>query len=345
MVDDAPREAGDSTASGPTTSTTSSGACSPVTGTATTWTIEGTAEELAATLRRGWLYTGQHSAHRRRRARHRSRPRCRCARAVVCVQNHDQIGNRALGDRLHPPRIPPRGGRPSVLLTAPMTPLLFMGQEWAASAPFQFFTDFEPELGRRSSKAGAASSAPSPSSRRGRAARAIPAPQSPDTFAASRLRWDEQHGCHACRECLRFYRALLRLRRCESGARSQRCVRVRRVRPQTTDAVVLRRARALTSCSSAVRLRGSRAVDVGASRGTMQVRAALQLVLDTERPAPAGGRHGAASPNRRARPAVVRFSAPGGAVISGLRHRRVMDSAAFRPGEHLPAADPRRVHA
>ena len=63
----------------------------------------------------------------------RIRRASRCDRFVVCLQNHDQIGNRALGDRLHA-AISPEAWRAAsvVLLTAPMTPLLFMGQEWAA---------------------------------------------------------------------------------------------------------------------------------------------------------------------------------------------------------------------
>ena len=69
---------------------------------------------------------------------------------VICLQNHDQIGNRALR-RPSSPCDRRRAWRAAItlLLTAPMTPLLFMGQEWAASTPFLFFTDFEPELGSR----------------------------------------------------------------------------------------------------------------------------------------------------------------------------------------------------
>ncbi|HEX6463191.1 MAG TPA: malto-oligosyltrehalose trehalohydrolase, partial [Vicinamibacterales bacterium] len=101
---------------------------------------QGTAEELADTLRHGWLYRGQMSRYTRA-PRGTSASAVEMRKAVVCVQNHDQIGNRALGDRLHH-AIDPASWRAAivVLLTAPMTPLLFMGQEWAASSPFQFFT-------------------------------------------------------------------------------------------------------------------------------------------------------------------------------------------------------------
>ena len=66
---------------------------------------------------------------------------------VVCLQNHDQIGNRPTGDRLHH-TIDAASWRAAstLLLTAPMTPLLFMGQEWGAETPFLFFTDHHGEL-------------------------------------------------------------------------------------------------------------------------------------------------------------------------------------------------------
>jgi maltooligosyltrehalose trehalohydrolase len=59
-------------------------------------------------------------------------------RFVVCAQNHDQVGNRPLGDRL-PPKVLPLAT--ACLLFAPQTPLIFMGQEYGETAPFQFFTD------------------------------------------------------------------------------------------------------------------------------------------------------------------------------------------------------------
>ena len=68
---------------------------------------------------------------------------------VICLQNHDQVGNRALGERLHH-QIDPAAYRAAtaLLLCAPETPLLFMGQEWAASTPFLYFTDHPEALGR-----------------------------------------------------------------------------------------------------------------------------------------------------------------------------------------------------
>ena len=108
----------------------------------------GTTEDLAETLRAGWFFRGQHSTYQ-------GGPRgtdpsgVPLARFVVCLQNHDQIGNRAFGERLHH-QADPAAYRAAlaVLLTAPETPLLFMGQEWTASTPFLYFTDHNEALGR-----------------------------------------------------------------------------------------------------------------------------------------------------------------------------------------------------
>ncbi|HEU0014046.1 MAG TPA: malto-oligosyltrehalose trehalohydrolase, partial [Longimicrobium sp.] len=108
----------------------------------------GTAEDVAKTLRRGWFYEGQVS-------RNHGAPRGTPAdglppRAFVhCIQNHDQVGNRALGDRLtESVPLPVYRAASALLLLSPYTPLLWMGQEWAATSPFQYFTDHPPELGK-----------------------------------------------------------------------------------------------------------------------------------------------------------------------------------------------------
>ncbi len=134
-------------------------------------------------------------------------------RFVFCIQNHDQIGNRALGERLHH-QIEPAVYRAAtaLLLLTPATPLLFMGQEWAASTPFLYFTDHHPELGklvtrgrREEFKGFAAFSSPDARER-------IPDPQSEQTFARSRLCWEELARPPHC-QVLVLYRALLELRR------------------------------------------------------------------------------------------------------------------------------------
>jgi 1,4-alpha-glucan branching enzyme len=136
--------------------------------------------------------------------------------AFVCfLQNHDQIGNRAFGDRLvelaEPAAI---RAATAVLLLAPWIPLLFMGEEWATTRAFPFFCDFGPELaarvrdGRRREFARFAEF-------RDPAARArIPDPGAPETFAAAVLQWDElESGAH--REHLACCRQLLEVRRRE----------------------------------------------------------------------------------------------------------------------------------
>ncbi len=171
----------------------------------------GTASDLAATARRGWFYTGQPS-------RHAGRPRgtdpsaLALERFVYCIQNHDQVGNRALGERLNRHvSLPAYLAASMLLLVLPETPLLFMGQEWAASTPFLYFTDHGPELGRlvtegRRREFGSFAAFADPAARH-----AIPDPQAGSTFEASRLRWEET-GREPHAGVLRFYRAMFGLR-------------------------------------------------------------------------------------------------------------------------------------
>jgi maltooligosyltrehalose trehalohydrolase len=172
--------------------------------------FRGTAGELATIFRHGWLFTGQTS-------RHMGEPRGTQAahvplrKSVICIQNHDQIGNRALGDRLnHAVDEASWRAATTLLLTAPMTPLLFMGQEWAASSPFAFFTDFEPRLGEDVVAGRRREFAAFPEFA-GAAAQRIPSPQAESTFESSKLRWDERaSGQHA--RSLALHRRLLDMR-------------------------------------------------------------------------------------------------------------------------------------
>ena len=177
----------------------------------------GTVADIATTLAQGWFFTGQPSAYLggpRGTDPTGIPPR----RFVICLQNHDQIGNRALGERLHH-QIAPAAYRAAsmLLLLTPQTPLLFMGQEWAASSPFLYFTDHEPELGRlvtegrRREFGGFAAFADAG------ARLSIPDPQAPGTFDASRLDWQERDAPgHAA--VLRLYADILRLRRTLASA-------------------------------------------------------------------------------------------------------------------------------
>jgi len=164
--------------------------------------FDGSVPSIAETAKRGWL-RGSNPAG------------IEYSRFVCCIQNHDQIGNRAMGDRLHH-EIDPATYRAAsaLLLLLPQTPLLFMGQEWAASTPFRYFTDHNAELGalvtegrRREFASFAAFSQLE-----------IPDPQALETFLASRLDWGELTAePHA--SVLRLYQSLLKLRRTAAALR------------------------------------------------------------------------------------------------------------------------------
>ncbi len=133
---------------------------------------------------------------------------------VVCIQNHDQVGNRPFGERLHHVINDDRYKVASALLLfIPETPLLFMGQEFAASTPFSFFTDMPEELGklvtegrrREFSEFGAFGDADLRDS--------IPDPQAISTFERSKLRLDERE-THA--DIYALYRDLLHLRQSDA---------------------------------------------------------------------------------------------------------------------------------
>ena len=109
-------------------------------------------------------------------------------RLVVCSQNHDQIGNRARGDRLTEALDDDQLVCAALLtLCSPFTPMLFQGEEWAASTPFQFFTSHpEPELGRAVAEGRIAEF-----ERMGWDAADVPDPQDPATYDRSNLDWSE----------------------------------------------------------------------------------------------------------------------------------------------------------
>lgn len=174
--------------------------------------FSGRMADIAATVQRGWFFTGQ-MAPSRGKPRGSDPSGIPLQRFVVCLQNHDQVGNRAFGERLHAAADPAAWRAAlTLLLLAPETPLLFQGQEWGASTPFLYFTDHEPGLGRlitegRRREFGRFSAFSDPGVRE-----LIPDPQAEATFAASRLRWEERdREPHAA--MLRLHRALLVLRR------------------------------------------------------------------------------------------------------------------------------------
>ena len=132
---------------------------------------------------------------------------------VICLQNHDQVGNRAFGERLHHQvDLAAYRAATTLLLCAPETPLLFMGQEWAASTPFLYFTDHPEALGRLVTEGRRREFSGFQQFREPALRDRIPDPQAAGTFEASRLRWAER-GREPHASVLRLYEALLTLRR------------------------------------------------------------------------------------------------------------------------------------
>ncbi|HKI42808.1 MAG: malto-oligosyltrehalose trehalohydrolase [Mycobacterium sp.] len=170
----------------------------------------GSVATLAKTLRHGYFHAATYSSFRQRR---HGRPLDTAAipatRLVGYTCTHDQVGNRALGDR---PSQNLTGGQLAVkaalALGSPYTAMLFMGEEYAASTPFQFFSSHpEPELAKATAEGRKAEFA-----EHGWDADEIPDPQDPQTFLRSKLNWNEiDSGDHA--RLHRLYRDLIALRR------------------------------------------------------------------------------------------------------------------------------------
>ncbi len=179
---------------------------------------------LAQTMTRVFFHDGRWSAFRgRTHGRQVDIFRVPAHRFLCYLQNHDQIGNRATGDRIvaavHPDLLRVGAG---LVLTAPYTPMLFMGEEWGADTPWQYFTDHvDPWLadtvarGRREEFA-----------RHGWAATDVPDPQDPATFTRSKLDWS-QPGREPNRDILAWYRELIALRRVRPELTDPRLDRVR----------------------------------------------------------------------------------------------------------------------
>lgn len=216
----------------------------------------GTIADLVATINQGWYYTGQHSIHRAE-ARGTDPTGLSPRSFVICLQNHDQIGNRAFGDRLtEQVDLAAFRAASALLLTGPQVPLLFMGQEWAATTPFLYFTDHEADLGKivtagRRQEFRHFLAFVDPESRE-----RIPDPQALSTFEASRLDWAEaEREPHA--SVWRLYQALLALRRKEPALRSARRDDYEAV-ALDADALLLRRAApGAATLLVVVRLRGA----------------------------------------------------------------------------------------
>lgn len=168
----------------------------------------GSLAQIARALECVYVFGRDYSVHRHR---HHGRPVGGLARTCFLgyLQNHDQVGNRAVGDRsaalLSPGRLRVAA---ALVLTAPFVPMLFQGEEWGASTPWQYFTDHaDPELG----------AAVSDGRRKefayfGWAPEDVPDPQDPSARDRSVLRWDEATA-EPHRSVLEWHRLLLALRR------------------------------------------------------------------------------------------------------------------------------------
>lgn len=167
----------------------------------------GELEHLAKAYRESYVYSGQYSCYRARRHGNSAvgRPG---SQFVVCIQNHDQIGNRMLGERLS--QLTSFEGlklAAAALLLAPMLPLLFMGEEYGEVAPFLYFVSHgDPDLveavrqgRRREFSAFAWQGEP-------------PDPQAEETFLRSKLNWDLKKAGHH-QVLWKWYQALIQLRK------------------------------------------------------------------------------------------------------------------------------------
>lgn len=180
--------------------------------------FNGSAAELADELWHGWHYRGQLSKHLGA-PRGSSSDHLPPEKFAFCISNHDQVGNRAFGERLHQIASPEAYRAASaLLLLAPATPMMFMGQEWGASTPFQYFTNHNDELGRLVTEGRRKEFARFPEFRDPESARRIPDPQSHDTFMRSKLDLTETaRSPH--QELLALHRECLQLRAQESALR------------------------------------------------------------------------------------------------------------------------------
>eukprot|EP01113_Clastostelium_recurvatum_P012486 TRINITY_DN1649_c0_g1_i3.p1 TRINITY_DN1649_c0_g1~~TRINITY_DN1649_c0_g1_i3.p1 ORF type:complete len:716 (+),score=111.68 TRINITY_DN1649_c0_g1_i3:61-2148(+) len=203
--------------------------------------FSGTADDIATTIKQGWWYVGQQldmvnvaddaepaqadeqkvsdtdkdtkTEKKEEKKTRGSDPKGIPHGAfVVCIQNHDQVGNRPDGDRLHHV-VPPTQylAASALMLLAPQTPLLFQGQEWACSTPFCFFTDHNQDLGKLVTE-GRRREFKDFSAFAKRSIESIPDPQAEKTFRNSCLKWEEaQAKEHVA--VLQAYKQLLALRK------------------------------------------------------------------------------------------------------------------------------------
>jgi len=167
---------------------------------------------LGRCLTEGFAYQGEVSSYRDGKRRGEPCSDLPLTAFVSFLQNHDQVGNRALGERLSNFCSPEAlRAATAILLLSPSPPLLFMGQEWASSQPFTYFVDFPEELGEKVNEGRLQEFAKLPEFSNVEMRRKIPLPNAAKTFQAAKLRWDELDR-EPHRQWLDYHRELLRIR-------------------------------------------------------------------------------------------------------------------------------------
>ena len=273
--------------------------------------------DIASTIRQGWFYCGQYAPYF---GKNRGTNPCDLPLPafVVCLQNHDQVGNRAMGERLnHLIDLPSYRAASVLLLLAPETPLLFMGQEWASSSPFQYFTDHNPELGQQVTDGRRREFARFTGFSNPAALEQIPDPQDPSTFTRSRLDWGEMKvEPHA--GVRRLYEALLRLRFDKPifGDSSRSGFGIV---PLGENGLLLCRKSARGKLLAVIQLRQSAAYDLhGYDLAKLPQEMAWETVLTTEDPSFAAD----ATPIQlNLKPLAVSFARPGAVILLSTRTR------------------------
>jgi malto-oligosyltrehalose trehalohydrolase len=176
---------------------------------------KGDAEKLGRALAEGFAFQGELMPYRGGRPRGTPSADLPPFAFVAFIQNHDQVGNRAFGDRLTQfvPSVAVRAIAATYLLL-PQIPMLFMGEEWGAQQPFPFFCDFAPELADPVREGRREEFARFPEFRGPEALERIPDPMAEETFTSAKLHWeDAARAPHAC--WLDWYRRVLATRHAE----------------------------------------------------------------------------------------------------------------------------------
>ncbi|MGE5359161.1 MAG: malto-oligosyltrehalose trehalohydrolase, partial [Bacteroidales bacterium] len=179
---------------------------------------DGTPQELVSASKRGFLYQGQMYSWQKKRRGTPTRGVSPAA-LVTYLENHDQVANSGRGERLHRLTSPGRlRAMTALMLLLPATPMLFMGQEFAASAPFLYFADHVQPLAEQVRKGRGEFLAQFPSLATEEMFACLANPGSRDTFERCKLDWRERDEHH---EALALHRDLLALRRTDSVFASQ----------------------------------------------------------------------------------------------------------------------------